>query len=111
MGYGNCSSVLTKTTVSLYQREIDAAKHGRDSTKVTAVETLLKATQNCFGFVNNDGPPVVRVREAVLHSWCRLANGFAREGDYGHLDGRGSGQDHTHERRVIDGRDIIRVHE
>ncbi len=71
MGYGNCSSALTKMTASLYQREIDAAKHGRDSGKVTAVETLLKMTDNCFGFVNEGGPPVVKmmsVGEAVLTS-------------------------------------------
>lgn len=61
MGYGNCSSALTKMTASLYQREIDAAKHGKDSGKVTAVETLLKATDDCFGFVNEGPTPTVRM--------------------------------------------------
>lgn len=70
MGLADCSSALTKMTASLYQREIDAAKHGRDLSKVTAVETLLKATRNCLGFVNTS-PPTVRmisIDKAVLTS-------------------------------------------
>ncbi|KAK2591527.1 hypothetical protein QQS21_010777 [Conoideocrella luteorostrata] len=56
MGFSDCSSALTKMTASLYQREIDAAKHGRSSDKATAVETLLKMTDNCFSFVYANGP-------------------------------------------------------
>ncbi|KAI0471438.1 hypothetical protein GGR56DRAFT_654204 [Xylariaceae sp. FL0804] len=61
MGCSECSSALTKMTAILYQREIEAAKHGRNLTEVTAVETRLRTTDNCFGFVN-DGPcPTVRM--------------------------------------------------
>jgi hypothetical protein len=48
MDPGSCSSAFTRMTASLYQREIDTAKHGKDSSKVTAVETLMKKTNNCF---------------------------------------------------------------
>ncbi|KAM4067551.1 hypothetical protein HRG_001446 [Hirsutella rhossiliensis] len=61
MGFGSCASALTKMTASLYQREIDAAKHGKDSGKTTAVETLLKTSDHCFGFVNEGGPPRVKM--------------------------------------------------
>lgn len=61
MGFGDCSSAMTKMTASLYQREIDMAKHGKTADKVTAVETLMKATDVCFAFVNSGGPPVVKM--------------------------------------------------
>ena len=58
-------------TASLYKREIDAAKHGKDLSKVTAMETLLKITENYFEFVNEGGPQIVRmmtIKEAMSAS-------------------------------------------
>ncbi|OAP53862.1 hypothetical protein AYL99_11884 [Fonsecaea erecta] len=42
-----------RMTASLYQREIDSAKYGRDSSRVTAVETLMKRTDKCFAVVSS----------------------------------------------------------
>ena len=54
MHSGSCSSALTKMTASLYQREIDMAKHGKETSRLTAVETIMKSTEVCFAFVHDD---------------------------------------------------------
>ncbi|KAL9122247.1 MAG: hypothetical protein Q9187_001199 [Circinaria calcarea] len=59
MNQGTCSSALTKMTASLYQRGIDIAKHGKDPTRFTAVETLMKSTSNCFALTETNGSPRV----------------------------------------------------
>lgn len=61
MGYGNCSPALTKMTASSYQKEIDAARHGRSAEEASAVETLLEAADNHFGFVNDGGHRTVKM--------------------------------------------------
>jgi hypothetical protein len=66
MNSGSCSSALTRTTASLYQREIDNAKHGKDSSKVTAVETLMKRTNNCFAVVSTTSSRVAHLPEHEL---------------------------------------------
>ena len=56
---GTCSSALTKITVSMYQKRIDLAKHGSNKGRIMAVKTLIKETEECFGFMNLDGKTTI----------------------------------------------------
>ncbi|KAF4460187.1 hypothetical protein FALBO_13028 [Fusarium albosuccineum] len=68
MGFADCSSGLTKMTASLYQREIDMAKHGKTASSYTAVETLLKRTDTCFAYIGGDLPVINAVPVHVAES-------------------------------------------
>ena len=59
MSLVECSSALTKMTATLYQNEINAAKHGKSSATITAVETILKDGDMCFGVGTDNGVPTI----------------------------------------------------
>ena len=60
MGMAACSSGLTKMTVSMYQKGIDTAKHGTVTEKLSAVDSILSDTENCYAITNEHGRAVVR---------------------------------------------------
>jgi hypothetical protein len=47
-GPGSCASALTKMTSVMYQENIDAAKHGKPSTRVTGIRSLLTDDEQCY---------------------------------------------------------------
>ena len=75
MNDATCSSALAKMTASMYQREIDTAKHGKTSYKLTAVQlpgagSLLRWRCNEISFITfayND-----KCRVAITKSEFRL---------------------------------------
>lgn len=69
MNDATCSSALTKMTAHMYQEEIDAAKHGRTVDRLTATQTLMKRTEQCFVIADgNRGmcTTMVPVQDAIM---------------------------------------------
>ncbi|KAK2051679.1 hypothetical protein LY76DRAFT_381219 [Colletotrichum caudatum] len=63
-----CSSAMTKLTKIMYQKGIDLSKHGRDMSKIAAIETLMKATDTCYAMLMTDegvGPAMCNTMHAI----------------------------------------------
>ena len=57
-----CSSVLTKMTANMYQKEVDIAKHEQVTQRVSAAQMLMKLTERCFALVQtHSGTAVSRL--------------------------------------------------